>query len=46
MTVEELMTKLGDMPADAQVALYTKHGEADEFTVELSDDNWVVLEEG
>ena len=45
MTVEQLISKLGDMPADAKVALFTKRShEADAFTVELSDDGWVVLE--
>jgi hypothetical protein len=45
MTVEELITALGEMPADANVCLSTKRGgEAEDFTVEASDDGWVVLE--
>lgn len=45
MTVEQLISALGDMPADANVCLTTKTaGEAEDFTVELSDDGWVVLE--
>lgn len=45
MTVEELITALGELPADAQVCLATRHGgEAEDFTVEMSDDGWVVLD--
>jgi hypothetical protein len=50
MTVEELINQLGEMPADAQVVLSVKNEdmarfvEAEDFTVELSDDGAVVLE--
>jgi hypothetical protein len=45
MTVEELIIALGELPADAQVCLSTRRGgEAEDFTVETSDDGWVVLE--
>jgi hypothetical protein len=44
MTVEELITALGDLPADASVSLAIGLAEAQEFTVEVADDGWVVLE--
>jgi hypothetical protein len=45
MTVEELISALGELPADASVCLTTKRGgEAEDFTVEMSDDGWVCLE--
>lgn len=44
LTVEQLMLRLGKMPADALVMLTTRHGEAEEFTVEYDDDSgWVTL---
>jgi hypothetical protein len=44
MTVAELIEALGAMPAEAQVSLAIGTAEAEAFTVELSDDDWVVLE--
>jgi hypothetical protein len=45
LTVEDLMVLLGDMPADAKVALITRHGEAESFTVTLDENtSWVLLE--
>jgi hypothetical protein len=45
LTVEDLMVLLGDMPADSRVALITKGGEAEKFTVTLDDNtSWVLLE--
>ena len=45
LTVEDLMVLLGEMPADAKVALVTRHGEAEVFTVTLDDNTgWVLLE--
>ena len=44
MTVEELITKLGELPADADVCLSAAGQEIEDFTVELSTDGWVVLD--
>jgi hypothetical protein len=45
MTVEDLMVALGDLPADARVALITRHKEAEVFTVTLDENTgWVLLE--
>jgi hypothetical protein len=44
VTVSELIAILQTKPGDAQVALATRHGEAEEFTVEDADDGWVVLD--
>lgn len=45
LTVEDLMVLLGDMPADAKVALITRHNEAEVFTVTLDENTgWVLLE--
>ena len=44
LTVEDLISLLDKMPADAKVALVTRHNEAEEFTVELDDTTgWVIL---
>ena len=44
LTVEDLIIRLGDLPADAKVALITKGGEAEEFSVELDHNTgWVLL---
>jgi hypothetical protein len=44
MTVQELIENLEKMPFDAKVCMASKLIEVDDFTVELSDDGWVVLE--
>lgn len=44
MTVAELIAALSKYTPDTPVALATKRGEAEEFTVEF-DGTWVVLEE-
>lgn len=44
MTVDELIDRLGEMPADAAVVLSIGDHEQETFTVEVSDDGWVVLE--
>jgi hypothetical protein len=45
MTVEDLMVALGDLPADARVALITRHNEAEKFTVTLDENTgWCLLE--
>lgn len=45
LTVEDLMVLLGEMPADAKVALITRHNEAEVFTVTLDENTgWVLLE--
>jgi hypothetical protein len=44
LTVDELIALLGKQPADANVMLTTRHGEAEVFTVEYDDDTgWVTL---
>ena len=46
MNVRQLITELLGYPDDAPVVLSTRHGgEVEDFSVETSDDGWVVLEE-
>ena len=45
MTVAELIAELRKYSPETQVSLSTRHGEADEFTVEEADDGWIVLED-
>ena len=44
MTVEELIDRLAEMPADANVVLSIGEVEREDFDVALSDDGFVVLE--
>ena len=45
MTAEDLILRLADMPADAKVALITKGGEAEEFSVDYDPNTgWVLLQ--
>lgn len=44
MTVSELIAKLLDLPGEAPIALSTRYGEADDFTVEKADDGWIVFD--
>ena len=43
MTAGELIEALAKFPADTPVALVTRHGEAESFSVER-DEDWIVLE--
>ncbi len=45
LTAEDLILRLADMPADAKVALITKGGEAEEFSVDYDPNTgWVLLQ--
>ena len=44
MTVEELIDRLGEMPADAQVVISIGEQEREDFDVELSEDGAVIIE--
>jgi hypothetical protein len=44
MTVEELIDRLGEMPADAQVVICIGEQEREDIDVELSEDGAVIIE--